>query len=193
MRKNTLCNFRLVFGSKEHFVVTNDFFDVQFAHLQNTLPDTIVTRILRRSQLAGGNIRPNQRSNVSVFVSARYVITGLFVKMLFVGNSSRRHDANDVAGNHSFGGCRVFDLLAYSNLFSQRNKFGDIRVSRVIRHAAHRRTFFQTAIPAGQGQAQQTRSFYRIVKKHFVKVAQAVKNKAVLIFFLYRKIMLHHL
>ena len=41
------------------------------------------------------------------------------------------------------------------------------------RNAAHRRTLLKPAIPARKGQSQKLGSLYRIVKKHFVKIAES--------------------
>ena len=62
----------------------------------------------------------------------------------------------------------------------------------MIRHAAHRCTFSLTAVAAGQRQLQLAGDQLGIVKEHFVKIAQTVKQNVIFIFVFDLKILLHH-
>ena len=60
------------------------------------------------------------------------------------------------------------------------------------RHAAHRPAVFHPGVSAGQHQVQLTGSNLGVLKKHFIKVAQTIKNQGVLIILFYLEILLHH-
>lgn len=65
-------------------------------------------------------------------------------------------------------------------------------VDRVIRHAAHRSTLFESAISACKRQIEHSRSSDGIVEKHLVKVAEAEEKQTIGIIIFYLKISLHH-
>ena len=112
--------------------------------------------------------------------------------MLFVGDGTRRDNPYNIARNHSLCGCGIFKLFADCHLFAHFHKLCYVCVRRVVGHAAHRRTLFKAAVPARQSQIKQFGRLFGIVKKHLVKIAESVKNYAVLILFLYGKVMAHH-
>ena len=101
-------------------------------------------------------------------------------------------NADDVALDKPLCERRILHLLADGHLVPLRNQPGDIGLRAVERHAAHRRALLLPAIAPGEGQFQLPRGELCIVKKHFIKVAQAEKQKRVGILLLDLKILLHH-
>lgn len=91
-----------------------------------------------------------------------------------------------------FGRCRIAELFANGNSVSVFDKSSYVVVDRVIRHAAHRRTLFESAISACKRQIEQSRSSDGIVEKHLVKVAEAEEKQTIGIIIFYLKISLHH-
>ena len=67
-----------------------------------------------------------------------------------------------------------------------------ITVYCMERDTAHRCTFSLTAVAAGQRQLQLAGDQLGIVKEHFVKIAQTVKQNVIFIFVFDLKILLHH-
>ena len=59
-------------------------------------------------------------------------------------------------------------------------------------HAAHRNFFLIAASPARQGQVQFARRRQGIVKKHFIKVAEAEKEDFILALLFDFHVLLHH-
>ena len=62
----------------------------------------------------------------------------------------------------------------------------------MIGNSAHRRTFFQTAVSAGEGKFQQFGSGKCIIEEHLIEVTKPEKEYAVRILVLDFKILLHH-
>ena len=62
----------------------------------------------------------------------------------------------------------------------------------MIRHAAHRGAFTESAVLARQRQFQLTRSSPRVIEEHLIKVTEAEEKNAVLIFRLGIEVLLHH-
>ena len=62
----------------------------------------------------------------------------------------------------------------------------------MVRHAAHRGAFTESAVLARQRQFQLARSSPRVIEEHLIKVTEAEEKNAVLIFRLGIKVLLHH-
>ncbi len=69
----------------------------------------------------------------------------------------------------------IFDLFTDGDFISFFYELVQVTFYRMIRHAAHRRPFFQTAVFTCQRQLQFFGRFDCIVIKHFVKIAQSIK------------------
>ena len=62
----------------------------------------------------------------------------------------------------------------------------------MIRHAAHGRALFQTAVLACQRQLQLFGHELCVLEKHLVKISETEKENASLVFFFELQILLHH-
>ena len=71
---------------------------------------------------------------------------------------------------------RVFHLLSYSHLMSVLHKSVYISFRRMIRHTAHRSPLFKPAVLACKCKFKLLCHHSRIIKKHFIKIAEAIKK-----------------
>ncbi len=59
-------------------------------------------------------------------------------------------------------------------------------------HSAHRHVFAFEFAAFGQGDIQRFGGLYRIVKKHFIKIAHAIKQEIARVGFFGLKVLCHH-
>lgn len=87
-----------------------------------------------------------------------------FVEDVLFHDSAAGYYSHDVPVDKPFGRCRIAELFANGNSVSVFDKSSYVVVDRVIRHAAHRRTLFESAISAGKRQIEHSRSSDGIVE-----------------------------
>ena len=68
----------------------------------------------------------------------------------------------------------------------------DISLRSMKRNPTHRRTLLKPAVLTGQCQLQLLGHQQRILKKHLIKIAQAVEQNTVFVGFLCLAVFLHH-
>ena len=125
-------------------------------------------------------------------IHAGYIVVLRLVQKLGVDHGAGRDDAHDLAPDKAFGLRRVLRLLADGDFIPLCDQTVDIRFAAVVRHAAHGGALVLPAVPGGQGQVQLTGRELRVLEKHFVKVAQPVKDDTVPVFFLDLAVLRHH-
>ena len=116
----------------------------------------------------------------------------MFVQRLRTRIGAGRDNADDRALYKTLRKLRIFHLLADRDLIPLFNKLRDIDINRVIRYAAHRRALFETAGFAGQRELKFSGRCLRVVKEHFIEIAEAEEQNHARIFFFNLKILLHH-
>ena len=116
----------------------------------------------------------------------------MFVQRLRTRIGAGRDNADDRALYKTLRKLRIFHLLADRDLIPLFNKLRDIDINRVIRYAAHRRALFETAGFAGQRELKFSGRCLRVVKEHFIEIAEAVKQKTVFVLLLRPQVFLHH-
>ena len=102
---------------------------------------------------------------------------------------ARRHDLDNLALCQPLR-LRVADLLGDGHLVAALDELVDVRLSRMVRHAAHRRILPLAA--ARQRQAELLRDELGIFKEHLIKIAEAEEQDCSRILLLRREILLHH-
>ena len=145
-----------------------------------------------RGNLRRGDVGKADADLAVAEADGRKVIVLLFGEQVGLDHRSRRHHADDLPLDEVLCGRRIFHLLANGDLVALFDQLADIYVRRVVRHAAHGRTFRFAAVPSGQRELQYAGRSDGVVKKHFVKIAEAIKEQIILILLLDRKILLHH-
>ena len=122
----------------------------------------------------------------------RQVVVAGFVQHAPLNDRSGRDDAHNVALHQSLCGRGVLRLLTDRHLIAALHQTGDIGLAAVERHTAHRRAFFHAAILARQRQFQFAGRNFRVLKEHFIEIAQAEKENTILVLLLDLQILLHH-
>ena len=101
-------------------------------------------------------------------------------------------DARDFALDQPLGQGGILHLLADGHTIAFFDQAGDIGIHRVIGHAAHGRALRQAAVAPRKGQLQLAAGGQRVVKEHFIKIAQAVEKQLVGVLLLNGQVLLHH-
>ena len=131
--------------------------------------------VFKKAKLARRHIRPRKPESFVGNVNRRDIVVIFFGKKAVLDNRARSDDAHDVAVE-LFSFLRFFgsvELLANRNLKAAVDKFFNVIIDRMIRHAAHRRALFKPAVAPGKRQVQKIGRGYGVVEKHFVKIAEA--------------------
>ena len=108
-----------------------------------------------------------------------------------VGQGAGRHDAR----YRSFHGAFVrdlADLLANHRRFAHFHQLGKIRLQRMEGYAGHLDRRARRLATRCEGNAEQPRRLYGIVKKQFVEITHAVEDQHVGVLRLDAQILLHH-
>ena len=146
-------------------------------------------RYLRHQKLSGRNIRHRQADRIGDAVDAGNVI--VIFRQLGVHGGAGGHDTGDIPLDQPFCQLGIFQLVADGHFIAFIDQ-ADITFHRMIGDAAHGSLLFQARIPGGQGQLQFFGRRYRVLEKHLIKIAQAVKKQAVRIFRLDSPVLVHH-
>ena len=87
---------------------------------------------------------------------------------------------------------RRFRLLANGDFMTFLDQPGQITIHGMDRNPAHGNFTIFNFAPMGQGNTQGLRRNFRIMKKHFIKIAHPVKQQHLLIMFFHSNILRHH-
>ena len=143
---------------------------------------------------AGGNIAEGQAEAVALTVEAGHIVIFIFVQHTAFRNRARGDNAGDVPLHQALYFLGILHLLAHRHLVALLHHAGNVGIHAVIGHAAHRSLLllWLGAVTGGQGQIQLPGGQDGILIEHLVKVAQAEKQNAVLVFFLQCPVLLLH-
>ena len=111
---------------------------------------------------------------------------------LFIHQRPGRHDTDHFTLHESLGQRRILYLFYDRNLISLLDEPLDVAVCRMVRNAAHRHFFLHARIAPGQHKVELQRRSLRVIKKHLIKITEAIKDDRVGILFFHLQIMLHH-
>ena len=115
-----------------------------------------------------------------------------FFKSLTVQDRPRRYHTDHFPFHQTLNQLRIFHLFGHSHLIAFLYQTVQVSIRRMMRDAAHGRPLRKAAFFSGQGKLQFFGDRHRILKKHFIKVAQTVKQNTVRVLFFCRNILLHH-
>ena len=140
----------------------------------------------RGEKRAGGNVAEGKAEFPAFPVNAADVVVFVLVQHTAFGDGAGGDDAGDVSLHQPLGGGRVFHLLADGDLVALLHQPGDVGVHAVIGDAAHGRLLLLWLAPVtgGQGEIQFPSRQFGVVVKHFIEVAQAEHQNAVLVLIL---------
>ena len=123
---------------------------------------------------------------------AHQEIVPVFFQRLQVQVGSRRNDPDHLPAHQSLRQLRILHLFADGHLVALSHKAAQIPFHRMIRDAAHGRPLLKPAVLSGKRDLKLPGSRQRVVKKHFIKITEAVKKDAVRILLLRFHIFAHH-
>ena len=147
---------------------------------------------LSAEHLAGGNIAEAHTGTPGVQINrSDKVVAGLFQHGAFQHGAGGDFP-DDLPAHQALGLCRIFHLLTDGNLVALGHQTGDIALGAVIGHTAHGCPLSLSAIPAGESQIQLPGHGFGVLKEHFVKVAQAIHQNAILVVIFHIQVLLHH-
>ena len=170
-------------------VVADDFRRHELVDFIQQLPLAVH---LRQETVPGGHIGHRHAVPVLHADNGHQVIIFSLIQPLGIQIGAGGHHPGHLPLHHAFGGFRILHLLADGHLVPLLNETTHIGLRRVIRHAAHGRPLLKAALLSGQGQLQFPGHRHRVLEKHFIEIAQPVKQNTVLVFLLCCYIMLHH-
>ena len=153
------------------------------------LPEILHLRqiIVTGRDIRHGNSDPCRR----VGNAHQEIIFGL-LERLHVQICAGCDDPDDIALHKPLRQLRVLHLFTDSHLVASADQFGQIPLDCMIRDSAHRCALLESACLSRQGDLKLFGCRQRIVKKHFIKISQPVKEDTVLILFLCLHVLLHH-
>ena len=140
----------------------------------------------------GRNIRKAEARRTIFEEDAGNVVVAVVLQHTALNDRSRCNHPDNITFDKTFCLGRVFHLLTDGDFVTLGNEAGHIALIAVEWHAAHGGTLFQTALLARQGQVQLFGGCQCIVKKHLVKIADAVKKNLVFVLLFDFKVLLHH-
>ena len=142
---------------------------------------------------AGGKIGKAERTGTVISIVQRAdVVVGIVVQHTAFDQRTRCDDPDHITLHQPFAQRRVCHLLTDCNFIALVHQAFQIEFYAVVRHAAHRRTFFQTAFLSGQCQFQFSGHQNGIFKEHLIEVSQPEKEDTVIVFFFGCCVLLHH-
>ena len=147
---------------------------------------------LMDEKLARGHIRESQPRLVPREAHGQQEVVRPLVQHVVLDDRTRGHNADHVSLHKPLGQGGILQLLADGHLVALGDELFHIGVDRVVGYAAHGGALLQAAVPPGQGQLQLPGGLLRIVEEHFIKIAQAEKQQAILILRLQVQVLLHH-
>ena len=147
---------------------------------------------LGNKKISGGNIRGGNTDLAGAVKSAEYIIVSALIEGIHVEVCARRNDTYYFAPHDALGGSWIFHLLTDSDLVPQFHQPCQIGVYSVIGDAAHGRALGQSAALSREGKFQFPGYSHCVVKEHFIKIPQTIKEQAVRVFLFCTQIMLHH-
>ena len=140
----------------------------------------------------GRNIRKAEASRTIFEEDAGNVVVAVVLQHTALNDRSRCNHPDNITFDKTFCLGRVFHLLTDGDFVTLGNEAGHIALIAVEWHTTHGGTLLQTALLARQGQVQLFGGCQRIVKKHLVKIADAVKKNLVFVLLFDFKVLLHH-
>ena len=105
-------------------------------------------------ELARGHIRKGDARALAVGAQREDVAVSALAEHRLLDDRSGRHDADDVALDQPLAQRRVLQLFADGDLVPQPDEPVDVRLRRVVGHAAHGRALLQAAVLARERQLQ---------------------------------------
>ena len=141
-----------------------------------------VFRKVRRAEFAGRNVAEGDGAGVPLEIHGREIVRPPLLEHGALGHGAGRDDADDVALDQPLRQRRVLHLLADGDLVALGDEPADVRLRRVIRHAAHRRALvgiFHVAVARREREIQLPRRRPRVVVEHLIEIPQPEKQQAV--------------
>ena len=131
---------------------------------------------LRNKEIACGYITYAKPESLINIKYRKDIIVLIICKYSAACYGTRSYNPYDLSFYKPLCKLRIFHLLRYSHLVSVLHKSVYISFSRMIRHTAHRSSLFKSAVLACKCKFKLLCHHSRIIKKHFIKIAQAIKK-----------------
>ena len=158
---------------------------------EHPLPDACF-RAFKPGPEPCGNVCPHKAASALVKDNGTKVVVVFGCQIDILGEGAGRDDAGYLALENALGRLRVPDLLADGNGIALVNKLPGVAFHGMPGHAAHGDGGCGLLVAGGKRQLQFPGADFGIVKKQFVKVAHAVEEQVVLVFFLDFQVLLKH-
>ena len=148
-------------------------------------------------EFAGREIEPAQRQIALALGQRGEKVVSSCIEQRLLGQRARRHDAHDAALHRRLAGTllrlgRVLHLLANGDAESRADQLRQIGLGRVHRHAAHRDVLALVLAALGERDVERARSEGRVLEEQLVEIAHPVKEQAIGMLALDRKVLRHH-
>lgn len=111
-----------------------------------------------------GHIRKAQPGFFFIAANTAKIIIGGIIKHIALNDRAGGYDSYNISFNKPFNKLGILKLLANCHLIAAVYKLCDIRIRRMKRHTAHRRTLIHTAFLAGEHQIKLIGGGFGIVK-----------------------------
>ena len=139
------------------------------------------------AELTGAELTEGDAGAVPGEKDCTDIVAALFREHGAVRDGTGGDDADDIPLHKSLGQCRVFQLLADSNLVAFCNELCDVAFRAVIGDAAHGRALFgilDIPVPSGERQVQFSGGGDGVVVEHLIEVAETEEEQTVTVLLL---------
>ncbi len=148
-------------------------------------------------QNAGAEINPGQRLITAGFAQRNQKIVLTRGQKIILDQRAGGDDADNLTFKRAFvsafsGGFGVLGLLTDRDTETLPDQPRKIGFSSMERHPAHRHFSIIDLATARQGDIQRRRCIHRILKEHLIEIPHAIKQQAIGVIFLDRKVLRHH-
>ena len=147
---------------------------------------------LGKLHLSGGDVGKADAKSILCQIEGTQKVIFSFGQHRAFDDGARGGDPDNFSLNYAFGLIRRLHLLTDGDLVALFHQLLDIGIAGMIGHATHGRPLRQAAVPASESQLQLPGSQNGIIKKHFIKIAQTIKQYVILMHPFDFLVLLHH-
>ena len=141
-----------------------------------------VGRVARGAELPRREVAERRAAGLRAQIHRAEIVRLVLLEHRGLRDRAGRDDADDVPLDQPLGKRGILHLLADGHLVALGDQAADVRLGRVVRHAAHGRALggvFDVAVARREREVELARGKARIVVEHLIKIAQPEKQQAV--------------